>query len=127
MKLRVTNLSKEFQPDTGLVHSFAGYLAAKFRQNSIFRHVVFSNLNFLVGDGECLAILGNNGSGKSTLLRCISGITTPTSGRIEVFGKKVALLSHGFGNYEDLNIKRNIVLVQQLLGLSRRDAEANVS
>jgi ABC-type sugar transport system ATPase subunit len=35
--------------------------------------------------GEITAIVGDNGAGKSTLIKCISGVHTPTAGRI-LFG-----------------------------------------
>lgn len=39
--------------------------------------------------GEITAIVGDNGAGKSTLIKCISGIQTPTSGRIMFGGEQV--------------------------------------
>lgn len=39
--------------------------------------------------GEILALLGPNGAGKTTLISAICGITTPTSGVIEVAGHNV--------------------------------------
>ncbi len=41
-----------------------------------------------VGEGEYLGIIGPNGGGKSTLLKAILGLIAPTSGTVEVFGKK---------------------------------------
>ncbi|MGZ6308868.1 MAG: ATP-binding cassette domain-containing protein [Ktedonobacterales bacterium] len=42
--------------------------------------------------GEITAIVGDNGAGKSTLIKCISGVHTPTSGRI-MFGGELAHFS----------------------------------
>src|SRR5260370_26861338 len=39
--------------------------------------------------GEITAIVGDNGAGKSTLIKCISGVHTPTSGRIMFGGEQV--------------------------------------
>lgn len=49
------------------------------------------NVSFELGQGECLAVVGENGSGKSTLIRGIAGIRPLEKGRI-VFsdGKKRA-------------------------------------
>jgi len=43
-------------------------------------------LDFLVGKGEKIAILGPNGCGKTTLLKHILGILVPKEGEVEVFG-----------------------------------------
>jgi len=48
--------------------------------------VAVSEVTFAVGPGVT-ALLGPNGAGKSTALRMISGLTTPSKGRIEVVGK----------------------------------------
>lgn len=46
------------------------------------RNWVFRDVNFTVGRGEKIGILGRNGAGKSTLIRLISRIEQPTGGRI---------------------------------------------
>ena len=43
-------------------------------------------LDFLVGKGEKIAVLGPNGCGKTTLLKHILGILVPKEGEVEVFG-----------------------------------------
>ena len=47
---------------------------------------VINSLNYKVGAGEMIAIVGPSGSGKSTLVDLILGILKPTSGIIEVSG-----------------------------------------
>jgi putative ABC transport system ATP-binding protein len=39
-------------------------------------------VNFALGKGELLVLLGASGSGKSTLLNILGGLDTPTSGRV---------------------------------------------
>jgi ABC-type sugar transport system ATPase subunit len=43
--------------------------------------------------GEILGILGDNGAGKSTLMKILTGYQAPTSGRLFVDGREVALHS----------------------------------
>ena len=40
--------------------------------------------------GETVGLLGVNGAGKTTIMNIVLGLTTPTTGRIEVFGKDLA-------------------------------------
>ncbi|MDQ2622614.1 MAG: ABC transporter ATP-binding protein [Actinomycetota bacterium] len=39
-----------------------------------------------IADGEFFGLLGPNGAGKSTLIHCTTGLASPTSGSIEIFG-----------------------------------------
>jgi ABC-2 type transport system ATP-binding protein len=39
-----------------------------------------------IAEGEFFGLLGPNGAGKSTLIHCTTGLATPSSGTIEVFG-----------------------------------------
>jgi len=43
---------------------------------------------------EMLGIIGPNGSGKSTLIRGITGVISPSSGRVFLDGQDIASMSH---------------------------------
>lgn len=45
---------------------------------------VLSHVDLTITSGEIVAVLGTSGCGKSTLLRQISGLDTPTAGRIDI-------------------------------------------
>ncbi|HOI58969.1 MAG TPA: ABC transporter ATP-binding protein [Methanoculleus sp.] len=45
------------------------------------------DVNFAIGKGEFVALLGRSGSGKSTLLNILGGLDAPTSGEIRIDGK----------------------------------------
>lgn len=54
---------------------------------------VLSNISLNIEKGEIIALVGSNGAGKSTLLKTISGLLTPTSGKIIFNGKDIAGIS----------------------------------
>ncbi len=48
--------------------------------------VAVEDLSLTVNPGDFFGFLGPNGAGKSTTIHCLTGIATPTSGKIEIFG-----------------------------------------
>ena len=69
-----------------------------------------AGVDFVVAEGEFVAIMGPSGSGKSTLLHLIGGLDTPSSGEITLAGQNLAML-------KDKNItllrRRNVGFVFQ--------------
>lgn len=64
-------------------------LRAALRSVARRRHrtvVAVEDLTFAVEAGEVMGFLGPNGSGKTTTLKCLAGLLTPTSGRVDVLG-----------------------------------------
>jgi ABC-2 type transport system ATP-binding protein len=66
---------------TYVVRTRAGWL----RRNRSDVHAV-AGVSFEIGAGETVGYLGPNGAGKSTTIKMITGILTPTRGRIQVLG-----------------------------------------
>lgn len=48
------------------------------------KHQALKGINLTIPLGKIIGLVGENGSGKSTLLKIIAGLTTPTSGSIQV-------------------------------------------
>lgn len=55
-------------------------------------HVVMEHLDLDIFRGEIIGIIGPSGCGKSVLLRAITGLKTPESGSVEVFGQRLETL-----------------------------------
>jgi lipoprotein-releasing system ATP-binding protein len=54
---------------------------------------ILNQINLQVKPCELVAIVGSSGSGKSTLLHLLGGLDKPTSGKIFIAGKELAILS----------------------------------
>ena len=59
---------------------------------------ILRGVDLTLAPGERVAVMGRNGAGKSTLLRHLSGLQSPTRGRVETSGR-VALLLQNPGDY----------------------------
>ena len=66
--------------------------------------MVIDDLNLSIEDGSFTVLVGPSGCGKSTTLRMITGLDEPTSGDINIDGKKINDLTPG---------KRDIAMVFQ--------------
>ena len=89
--------------------------------------LLFRDVAFGLGAGECLAVHGANGSGKTTLLRCVAGITRPdrgevlwdgaaTAGKRESFHAALLYAGHLPGIKDDLSAEENLEGLLRLRG-----------
>lgn len=79
---------------------------------------ILKGIDFKVGAGESVGIIGMNGAGKSTLLKIITGTTVATSGSVSVTGRVAALLELGMGFHPDFTGRDNVYMSGQLMGLN---------
>ena len=81
--------------------------------------IAVDNFDFEIPDGELIGLLGPSGCGKSTTLNLISGLLTPTSGKIffgddDVTGlppenRGVGLVFQNYALYPHLTVRQNII------------------
>jgi heme exporter protein A len=84
------------------------------------------DISFNIDAGGCLALLGRNGAGKTTLLRILAGLSKSAKGRVTILGgdardentrRRVGVLGHGIGVYEELSAFENLRLFARLYGI----------
>ena len=86
-------------------------------------HFALSEIDLSVYRGECVGIIGTNGAGKSTLLKIITGVLSPSSGKVSINGKISALLELGAGfNMEYTGIE-NIYINGRMTGYTREEVD----
>ncbi len=53
------------------------------------RYTAVSNVDLTVGAGEFVSVVGPTGCGKSTLLNVAAGLLAPSTGEVQVFGRRL--------------------------------------
>lgn len=94
------------------------------RQQSV---IALKNVNFSLGPGDRLGLIGANGSGKTTLLRCLAGAYAPDEGYVEVNGRVASLLDLSMGIDASATGLENIRLRGLVAGLTPKQIAAKTN
>src|SRR5262245_49831943 len=95
---------------------------------------VLTGADLLVARGELVLVSGPNGAGKTSLLRLIAGLLPVSSGRAVVLGhdlvadrhahrRHLALIGQDTFCYDELTVRRNLVLHARVAGVSTDDVD----
>ena len=84
-------------------------------------------MNFSIGEGEFLAIMGSSGCGKTTTLRMLAGLEIPSEGEIRLNGKRINELSpsdrdtpmvwQSLALFPFLNVRENVEFGLKMRGI----------
>ncbi len=92
---------------------------------------VLHQVNFLVGEGDRIAIVGPSGSGKSSLLKLGAGLLNPTSGKVLIHGddwsqmddvmkqrhwQKTGMLFQKNALFDSMSVSENVAFPLRKLG-----------
>lgn len=123
--ISVNNLSKKYQLYDNPTQRLKEALHP-FRKRYHHDFWALKDISFEVKKGEVLGILGRNGSGKSTLLKIITGVLTPTSGKVVVQGKVSALLELGTGFNPEYSGLENIYFSGSIMGFTKEEMSSKL-
>ncbi len=99
------------------------------------RFPALAGVDLDISPGEIVLLQGPNGAGKTTLLRVCAGLAPLASGQGWVLGhdlsnerrlvrRRVALLGHSTGLYDDLTVVENVDFWARATGGSRAEVDA---
>ena len=118
--IRLEGLSKTFRTADGTVEAL-------------------KDVSLTINDGDIYGIIGMSGAGKSTLVRCINLLERPTKGTVYIDGqdlsalkdaelralrRRISMIFQSFNLLLQRTCLRNVCFPQELIGVSRREAEA---
>lgn len=124
--LEVTSVWKQYPrwlPGTRSVRSVLTPSMRALRRSSTKRWAL-QDVSLSLEQGSSIGVVGHNGAGKSTLLRLVSGLGTPTKGRILVSPNSASILSLGDTLSPELTGRENATTIAVVAGLPLAEARA---
>ena len=104
-------------------------------------HEVLKGIDFHVGNGQVVCVIGPSGSGKSTLLRCVNMLETPTSGQIFVEGDeithadadvdklraRIGMVFQQFNLFPHMTVLKNLTIAQEKVKGRKKDEAVGIA
>ena len=102
------------------------------------QYTAVNNISFNIKEGELVGYIGENGAGKSTTIKMLTGLLTPTSGKIVVNGivpneKRIqnnkqigAVFGQKTQLWWDLPVIESFNLIQKLYDIPNKDYKENL-
>jgi branched-chain amino acid transport system ATP-binding protein len=95
---------------------------------------ILRGIDFNVGSGETIGLMGRNGMGKSTLLKTLMGLVKPRAGKVTIKGRdmtgrppyeiaqlRIAYVPEGRGIFGNLSVVENLKMAARAGSGGRRD------
>ena len=95
---------------------------------------ILRGVDFTVGKGQTIGLMGRNGMGKTTLLKSLMGIVKPSGGQVHVKGREMtgaatfelarqglAYVPEGRGIFGNLSVRENLVMSARAGTQGQRD------
>ncbi len=95
---------------------------------------ILRGIDFSVGRGETIGLMGRNGMGKSTLLKSLMGLVKPKAGKVSIMGRDmmgrppyevaqmgIAYVPEGRGIFGNLSVVENLKMAARTGPTGRRD------
>lgn len=97
------------------------------------KHKAVDSVSLHIKRGEIYGFIGRNGAGKTTFMKMVSGLSSPTSGELRLFGaagKEAAKYHSRIGNlieqpglYSEMTARENLHMKCLALGIHEKDYE----
>ena len=113
--ITVSKLTKKYE-----ILKQPGDIIKLFSKKTLPIVTALEDISFNIAGGEVVGVIGDNGAGKSTLLKVLTGVTSPTSGSVQVRGCFSAILEVSTGFNQMLTGRENIRQRLMLQGCSQK-------